>query len=79
MESVLLNPNIPPSERSILEEKILELENLSSVVENIGGLATFPNIIALYDLRTTMNIASHEWLHSYLFFHPLGRNHSTER
>ena len=74
LESVLLNPNIPPSERSILEEKILERENLSSVVENIGGLATFPNIIALYDLRTTMNIASHEWLHSYLFFHPLGRN-----
>ena len=74
LESVLLNPNLLPSERSILEEEILEHENLSSIVENIGGLSTFPNIIALYDLRTTMNIASHEWLHSYLFFHPLGRN-----
>ena len=74
LESVLLNPNLLPSERSILEEEILERENLSSIVENIGGLSTFPNIIALYDLRTTMNIASHEWLHSYLFFHPLGRN-----
>ena len=74
LESVLLNPNLLPSERSILEQDILEQENLSSIVENIGGLSTFPNIIALYDLRTTMNIASHEWLHSYLFFHPLGRN-----
>ena len=78
LESVLLNPNIPPSERSILEGEILERENLSSIVVNIGGLATFPNIIALYDLRTTMNIASHEWLHSYLFFHPLGRNYQRD-
>ncbi len=74
LESVLLNPNLPPSERSVLEQEILEREDLSSIVVNIGGLATFPNIIALYDLRTTMNIAAHEWLHSYLFFHPLGRN-----
>ncbi len=73
-ESVLLNPNLLPSERSSLEEEILERENLSSLVENIGGLSTFPNIIAVYDLRTTMDIASHEWLHSHLFFHPLGRN-----
>ena len=75
LETVLLEPNLLPSERAILEEEILERENLSSLVQNIGGLATFPNIIALYDLRTTMNIASHEWLHSYLFFHPLGRNY----
>ncbi len=75
LETVLLEPNLLPSERSILEDEILEEENLSSIVQNIGGLATFPNIIALYDLRTTMNIASHEWLHSYLFFHPLGHNY----
>jgi hypothetical protein len=58
----------------MLETMILDQEELSAIVENIGGLSTFPNMIATYDLRTTIDIAGHEWLHSHLFFQPLGRS-----
>ncbi|PZC51231.1 MAG: hypothetical protein DK304_000106 [Chloroflexi bacterium] len=74
LESVFLKPNLPPSTREMLETMILDQEELSAIVENIGGLSTFPNMIATYDLRTTIDIAGHEWLHSHLFFQPLGRS-----
>lgn len=74
LESVFLKPDLPPSKREVLEARILDQEGLSAIVENIGGLSTFPNMISAYDLRATIDIAGHEWLHSHLFFQPLGRN-----
>ena len=74
LESVFLEADLPPSTREMLETIILDQEGLSSIVENIGGLSTFPNMLPTYDLRTTIDIAGHEWLHSHLFFQPLGRN-----
>ena len=41
-----------------------------------GGVATFPAVInARYSLQTTLRIAAHEWMHHYLFFHPLGQRY----
>ncbi|MBI4198375.1 MAG: hypothetical protein HY533_04630 [Chloroflexi bacterium] len=72
--SHLLVPEMPPSARSGLEEAILVREDLSAIVEDIGGLSTYPAIIQATDLRWALAVASHEWLHNYLFFHPLGLN-----
>ncbi|MBI4201581.1 MAG: hypothetical protein HY532_00505 [Chloroflexi bacterium] len=71
--SYLLTPDMPPSVRAELENLILQQVDLSAIVENIGGISTYPAIIHSNDLRFALIIASHEWLHNYLFFYPLGR------
>ena len=73
MEDVLLIPDIPLEEREALEERIFEEQDLSALVIGIGGLATYPSIINPATLRQAFKIASHEWLHQYLFFRPLGQ------
>ncbi|MBI4310340.1 MAG: hypothetical protein HY681_01055 [Chloroflexi bacterium] len=72
--SYLLAPGIPPSERDALESAILQGEDLSGLVDDIGGLSTYPAIVQSSDLRFAFIVASHEWLHNYLFFFPLGAN-----
>ena len=60
----------------MLEEKLLQEEDLSALVVNIGGIATYPSIVVINGgLRRAVDIAAHEWLHHYWFFHPLGQNY----
>lgn len=77
-ESVLLAPDLPMQARETLEERIARQEDLSALVEGIGGIATYPSIINPGDLRGALIIASHEWLHQYLFFRPLGLNYGRD-
>jgi len=77
-EDVLLAPEIPAQAREALEERIAQQEDLSALVEGIGGIATYPSIIRGGDLRSVLITASHEWLHQYLFFHPLGQSYSRD-
>ncbi len=72
--SYLLVPNIPPSSRTALEDAVLQRQNLAALVDDIGGISTYPAIIQSTDLRYAFIVASHEWLHNYLFFQPLGQN-----
>ena len=79
IEVILLEPSITLEEMESLEERVLEKENLSVLVEGTGGVATYPAIISTdFSLRGTLITAAHEWLHHYLFFHPLGRNYRTD-
>ena len=76
VEATLLDPGIPEEEMDALERRILEEEDLSAIVAGTGGVATFPAVInARYSLQTTLRIAAHEWMHHYLFFHPLGQRY----
>ena len=75
-KTVLLNPDIDVTEMEALENKIFVEEELSALVVGIGGLATYPSIVSaqsglLHATKTT----THEWLHQFLFFRPLGRNY----
>ena len=71
----LLRPDVNLSERERLEHRILQEDNLSALVEDIGGLATFPASIANgHPMRWTVQASAHEWLHHYFFFQPLGRH-----
>ncbi len=70
----LLQPTMTVAEMEGLEQRILADQNLSALVEGIGGISTYPAAIPDgYDLRTTLHLMAHEWLHHYLFFHPLGQ------
>lgn len=71
----LLRPDVRLSEREVVEHRILQKDNLSALVEDIGGLATFPASIANgHPMRWTVQASAHEWLHHYFFFKPLGRH-----
>ncbi len=72
---VLLDSDIPIQEREALEERILREVDLSALVVSIGGIATYPSILNPGSLRNALIIASHEWLHHYLFFRPLGQSY----
>lgn len=75
LEDVLLVPDIKVTESERIEAQILKEQDLAGLVQGLGGLSTYPNIVpADYDLMPLLEVASHEWIHSYLFFRPLGQN-----
>ena len=79
--AVFLDPDIEPFERDDIEKRVFDEVNYAAYVDDLAGLATFPNMVNdLYTTRTIVRTAAHEWLHSYWFFHPFGRNYfaSTE-
>ena len=72
--AVLLDPHVSVAEREAVEA-LLESVNLSALVVDIGGVATFPaSVYNGADLRGTLFIMAHEWLHHYLAPRPLGWN-----
>jgi hypothetical protein len=63
-------------------EQIVDMENkvqgigMSGLVERVGGVATYPSMISQdVSLQYLLSTVSHEWLHHYFYFHPLGRNY----
>ena len=77
-EAVLLDAGLPPLVRDSLEKEMLARHNLSALVHNLGGLATYPAFVSdVHTLRTILRTAAHEWLHSYFFFRPLGQSMRT--
>ena len=69
----LLRADVKLSERESIEYRLLRDDNLSALVEDIGGLATYPASVANgHPMRWTVQAAAHEWLHHYFFFKPLG-------
>ena len=74
---VLLDSDIKVEQRAELEDILLEESDLSALVTDIGGVATYPaSLPDAQPLRWTLQIAAHEWLHHYLFLKPLGQNMS---
>jgi hypothetical protein len=77
-EDVLLKEKIPLVERLALEEEVFQELDLSSLVVNIGGVATYPAIISpQLDLHGALVTASHEWVHHFFYFRPLGQRFRT--
>lgn len=74
-ETILLRPDLDVFERNRLENEILEEHNVAALVVELGGLGTYPSLVAdLHSMRTVFRIAVHEWVHAYFFFRPLGQN-----
>ena len=75
-ETVLLHADVPPMERDRLEKELLERYDLSALVVDLGGIATYPSLVNdLRELRAISRLAAHEWLHHYFTFHSLGRHY----
>ena len=72
---VLIDSDISVRERERIENELLEGSNLSALVLNIGGVATYPASVPNgRSLQVTLQTSAHEWLHHYYFFRPLGQN-----
>ena len=68
----LLETNLSLEKIEQLESRI-DQRDLSSLVQGIGGVATYPAIVQnTASLGAALNLVAHEWLHHHLFFHPLG-------
>ena len=75
LDDVLIHPDIAVATQERIEAAMMADSDLAALVADIGGVATYPaSIHASGDLRWTLHITAHEWMHHYLFFRPLGRN-----
>ena len=72
-EDVLIDPEISIDDIEKIENELAEVANISAVVLQTGGLASYPNVIPTAGLERLLDVAAHEWLHAYLVFNPLGR------
>ena len=71
----LLEPDVSLQSTEELEAELTATHDLSGLVVEIGGVATYPaSIVDTLPLRSTLRLAAHEWLHNFLFFRPLGFN-----
>lgn len=74
----LLSGGIPLEAIQQLEQTINEIENHSSLVVDIAGLATYPSLLPYHlPVRQTLRTIAHEWMHQFWFFTPFGRNYFT--
>ena len=74
-KEILLDSSMKNSRKNIIEQKILEEEDLSAVILEIGGLASYPSMIKPNtNFERLFELTAHEWLHQYLIFYPLGRS-----
>lgn len=76
VNSVLLTSEMDLTEIGALESRVETKHQVSALVDGTGGVSFYPSVMSnTYGLLGTLSVASHEWLHQYLFFHPLGRNY----
>ena len=67
-----LKPGLVIDEKEAIEEKVDKL-GVSSLVTEIGGIATYPSLVdSQSSLRHVIDTIIEEWLHLYLAFKPLG-------
>ncbi|MBI1257726.1 MAG: hypothetical protein GC204_09670 [Chloroflexi bacterium] len=63
-------------EEDVLEKQIDKQLNVSSLIVPLGGIALYPAmILETSSIQFVAETFSHEWLHHYLFFFPLGLNY----
>jgi hypothetical protein len=76
--TIILNNDLRLEDISKLENAVSELD-VSSLVVDLGGIATYPSFVAnRYGLQFALSTAVEEWFHQYLFFRPLGFRYGLE-
>ncbi|MBI2934327.1 MAG: hypothetical protein HYY29_02030 [Chloroflexi bacterium] len=77
-DSMLIKAPQTAEEMDQIEGKQEKL-GYSALVDNIGGVATYPAMVTdSANLEFTVMTAAHEWTHHYLFFRPLGRTYGSD-
>jgi hypothetical protein len=72
MKEMILLQDLTIDEIDYIESEVEKL-GYSSIVVQVGGMATFPSFVTNNSsLEFTLSTAVEEWLHQYLFFKPTG-------
>ena len=69
----MLRADVPLEDQVALEEAIDGELDVSSLVEGVGGVGTYPTMMVESSwLPWVLDTLAHEWSHNYLFLRPLG-------
>lgn len=72
-KGVYLDPEMVVEEMNRIEERLQEVLDVSALVEGTGGFSSYPTMVVEYaSLDWVLDTIAHEWVHTYLVFHPLG-------
>ncbi len=74
--SAELRHGLDASQREAIESEVDALQNVSSLVTDVGGLSSYPSML-LEDssILWLTDVTVHEWTHHYLLLRPLGWNY----
>ncbi len=74
LKSYNLKAGMDSLEKDQLERQIMEIFNLSALVEPVGGgVGAYPTMVMrTHSFNWLTEVVAHEWLHNYLSFYPLG-------
>jgi hypothetical protein len=76
--NISIIPGITIEEMISLENNVSSSLNVSALVEEVGGIGTYPTMVQeTDDLNWLLEVISHEWIHNYLELRPLGINYDT--
>jgi hypothetical protein len=71
--NISLETKLTVEDHIVLEDEIAEALDVSTLVVPIGGIGTYPTMVAQSsNLVWISEVISHEWAHNYLSLHPLG-------
>jgi len=74
---ISLLPDLTLEECIDLENRVEKNLDVSALVVEVGGIGVYPTMVMqTSDLNWLMETVAHEWIHNYLFLHPLGLNYS---
>ncbi len=70
---VHLRPDLTIPQKEDIEDEVAQKFDVSTLVEELGGLGVWPTMLTdEASLSWILNTVAHEWLHTYMAFHPLG-------
>jgi hypothetical protein len=71
--NISIETDFTVDQQAALEAQVDAGLNVSSLVVPIGGVGVYPTMVMRSaDLRWTLDVVAHEWIHNYLSFRPLG-------
>ena len=73
LENISLNTRLTVEDHIRIENQISETLDYSTLVVPIGGVGTYPTMVAeTSNLNWLAEVVAHEWTHNYLTLRPLG-------
>ncbi len=72
-QNISISPEISVDQMEVLENKVDQSLNVSSLVVGIGGIGLYPTMVMeTTDINGLTEVVAHEWVHNYLTLRPLG-------
>jgi hypothetical protein len=72
-KGVYLDPGVSVADMERIEGQVARELDVSALVDGTGGFSSYPTMVVAYpNLDWVLDTVAHEWVHTYLYFRPLG-------